>query len=104
MVHLIDKYFLDANDTFYQIKKLISEKKTGVDAEFKLDNNFSELKDALHYVMDIVIKNYIGENPSYTIEDIDKLANKVKDLMNMYNHAYEIFYILEGGKKNDSTD
>lgn len=104
MVHLIDKYFLDANDKFYQIKKLVREEKTGVDVEFKLDNNFSELKDALHYVMDIAIKNYIGENPSYTMEDIDKLANKIKDLMNMYNHAYEIFYILEGGKKNDSTD
>ena len=103
MVHLIGEYFLDANTTFYQIKKIVNKGKPGIDAEFKLDNNFTELKDALHYVMDITVKNYIG-NQGYTKKDIDSLVAKVKELMDMYNHAYEIFYAFEGGKKNDSTD
>lgn len=103
MVHLIGEYFLDANTTFYQIKKIADEWKSETDVEFKIDNNFAELKDALHYVMDIAVKNYIG-NQGYTKEDIDSLVAKVKELMDMYNHAYEIFYALEGGKKNDSTN
>lgn len=103
MVHLIGEYFLDANTTFYQIKKVVNKGKSEGDAEFKLDNNFTELKDALHYVMDIAVKSYIG-NQGYTKEEIGSLVGKVKELMDMYNHAYEIFYALEGGKKNDSTD
>lgn len=103
MIHLIGEYFLDANTTFYRVKKVINNKRNGGDVGFIIDNNFTELKDALHYVMDIAIKNYIG-NQGYTKEDIDKLADKVKELMDMYNHVYELFYALEGGKKNDSTD
>lgn len=103
MVHLIGEYFLDANTTFYQIKKAVNVGKPGTDVEFKIDNNFAELKDALHYVMDIAVRNYIGSQ-GYNKEDIGNFVDKVKELMDMYNHAYEIFYALEGGKKNDSTD
>ena len=97
MIHLINDYYLDANNKFYQIKQLI--KGEGFPDGYKLVDNFSEVKDALRYVMDIAIKNYIGNYPDYGKKEIDKLADKVKEIMELYTHTYEVFYALEGGKK-----
>lgn len=104
MIHLIEDYWLDSDSTCYKIRKKEPSVTDKESAPFVVIDKFADLKDALRYVMDIAVRNYIGGVEGYNQESMDALVTFIKDLLDRYNRLYELFFILGGGKKNDSTD